>query len=153
MLAGGEEDLRARTLMFDAFNVAVGMQAPPGAGAAVISRQASLRDAALASFRDLTSHRRLRVLEAQSHVQPTLYVALFVGGAILLAFVFLFGVDSAALQLSMTGLVAAMIGLQIGVIFELDRPFWGAVHVKADAWDLLIRDNHLAQPGAGAPNR
>jgi hypothetical protein len=86
------------------------------------------------------------VLDAQSHVQAPMYFALVAGGLILLTFVFLFGVDNLVLQLVMTALVTAMIGLQVGVIFEMDRPFWGAIHVTSDAWTLLIDDNHLKSP-------
>lgn len=143
MLAQGEEDQWARSTMFDAFNAVATMRPADRTPAVEALRQASVRDAALAAFRDLTSHRRLRVLDAQSHVSPTLYFALLAGALILLSFVFLFGVERAALQFTMTALVAAMIGLQIGIIFELDRPYWGAVHIRADAWDLLIRDNGL----------
>jgi len=150
MLAYEEEDQKARSIMFSGFHSIAMLRPQSGAPSWEAARQASVRDATLAAFRDLTSRRRQRLLDAQSHVSATLYFALIAGALILLSFVFLFGVDRAALQLTMTALVAAMIGLQIGVIFELDRPFWGAVHIRADAWDLLIHDNQLAPPGAKA---
>ena len=142
MLAQGKEDARARALLVQALQAIASMQIPPGTGQSEVLRLTSLRATLLASFRDLETNRRLRVL-AQSHVQPTMYFALIVGGILLMTFVFLFGVDNLPLQLIMTGLVAAMIGLLIGVVFEMDRPFWGAVHVNSDAWTLLIQDNHL----------
>ncbi len=145
MLADGQEDLRARRLLAAALNVIAASEIPPSTRQTEMLRQSSLRDAALGSFRDVTAERRLRILDAQSQVQPTMYVALIAGGLILLAFVFLFGVDNWMLQSVMTALVAAMIGLQIGVIFEMDRPFWGAIHVTSDAWSLLIQDNHLVR--------
>jgi len=143
MLADEQEDARARVLMVQALEAIASMRIPPGADQSEIQRLSSLRESLLASFRDLETNRRLRVLDSQSHVQPTMYFALIAGGLLLLAFVFLFGVDNLSLQLVMTGLVAAMIGLLIGVIFEMDRPFWGAVHVNSAAWTLLIRDNRL----------
>ncbi len=51
------------------------------------------------------------------------------------------------------GLVAAMIGLQIGLVFELDRPFWGALRVQPDAWTLLIHDNNLTDYRSSAASR
>lgn len=146
MLANGEEDAHARTLMVDALQEIASMEIPRGRDQAELLRLSSLRESALASFREVAAHRRLRVLDAQSHVHETMYFAIAAGGLILFVFVFLFGVDNMALQLVMTGLVAAMIGLQIGVIFEMDRPFWGAIHVTSDAWTLLIQDNHLEHP-------
>ena len=145
MLADGEEDLRARSLLAAALNVIATSEIPPGTRQTEILRQTSLRDAALSAFREVTAHRRLRVLDGRSQVQQTMYVAMIAGGLIVLVFVFLFGLDNWALQSVMTALVAAMIGLQIGIIFEMDRPFWGAIHVTSDAWSLLIRDNHLVR--------
>jgi hypothetical protein len=150
MMAAENEDQKAGSIMFRAFNTIATMRPQSATPSAEVLRQASIRDAALAALRDLTSRRRQRLLDAQSRVSPTLYFALVAGALILLSFVFLFGVDRAALQLTMTALVAGMIGLLIGVVFELDRPFWGAVHIRSDAWDLLIDDNHLAPPGPTA---
>jgi hypothetical protein len=143
MLANGQEDVRSRALAVGALQAMASMQVPANADQSENLRLSALRESALESFRDLAAHRRLRVLDAQAHVQATMYFALAAGGLILLTFVFLFGVDNLLLQLVMTGLVASMIGLQIGVIFEMDRPFWGAIHVTSDAWTLLIQDNHL----------
>ncbi len=146
MLADGEEDPRARGLLAAALHELATWDIPPRASQSEVLRQSSLRDAALASYRELAAHRRLRILDAQSHVHPTMYFALAAGATILLIFVFLFGVQSLAIQLAMTALVAGMIGLQIGVIFEMDRPYWGAIHVTSDAWTLLIQDNRLGTP-------
>ena len=143
MLAEGQEDARARGFMIAAIHEMATMRIPPHADQYEAQRISSIRDSALASFRDFAADRRLRMLDAQSHIQPALYFALIVGGALLLTFAFLFGVDNAALQLVMTGLVAAMIGLQMGLIFVMDRPFSGGVHVKSDAWTVLITDNRL----------
>ncbi len=142
-LGNGEEDHRARVLMLAAFRIFADAPLPASGSQAELLREASLRDAAMVSFRELASHRRLRLLDAQSHVPEPMYLALILGSLILLAFVFLFGVSNAPLQLVMTGLIAAMIGLQLGLIFELDRPFWGALKVSSNAWTLLIDDNHL----------
>ena len=146
MLANEQEDVRARALMVGALQAVATMRIPASANESEILRLSALRASALESFRDLAAHRRQRVLDAQSHVQGPMYFALAAGGLILMAFVFLFGVENLVLQLIMTGLVAAMIGLQVGVIFEMDRPFWGAIHVTSDAWTLLIVDNHLESP-------
>lgn len=144
MLADGQEDARARGLMIAALREIAMMQIPPHVHLYEAQRLSSLRESALASFRDLAANRRLRMIDAKSHIQPALYFALIVGGLMLLAFAFLFGVENVSIQLVMTGLVAAMIGLQMGVIFELDRPFSGGVHVRSDAWTVLIRDNRLS---------
>jgi hypothetical protein len=146
LLADGREDPRARAIMISAFHTIASMPTPPHTDQAELLRLNALRQSALVGFRELAAHRRLRILDSQSHLQPPMYFAIIVGGVVLLAFVLLFGVKNMPLQLVMTGLVAAMIGLQIGVIFEMDRPFWGAIHVTPDAWSVLIADNRLGAP-------
>jgi len=146
MLERTEEDLRARALMVAALEVVASAQVPSGTPPTEAQRQATLRTIALENFRELAGHRRLRILDSRSHVEPTLYFTIIAGGLVLLTFVYLFGVQSRTLQFLMTALVAAMIGLMVGIIFELDRPFWGALHVSPHAWTLLIQDNRLGQP-------
>jgi hypothetical protein len=146
MLANDEEDLRARSLLTSAVHEVAGARFPL-TDVKEAMRLETVRAAALQGFLELGGHRRQRIIDSGSRVQPMMYFAIAVGGLILLAFVFLFGVDSWPIQLEMTALIAAMIGLQIGIIFEMDRPFWGNVHVSSEAWSLLIRDNRLG----GAP--
>jgi len=142
MLADAQEDLRARGMLATALHE---MAVAPfdTRDQAEMMRESTLRSAALVSYRDVATQRRQRILDSEAHVQPTMYFAIAAGGLIVLAFVFLFGVQNWRLQLIMTALVTAMIGLQIGIIFEMDRPFWGAIHVSSDAWSLLIHDNRL----------
>jgi hypothetical protein len=146
MLANDEEDLRARDLLTRAVHEVASARFPH-TDANEAMRLETVRAAALGGFLDLAGHRRQRIIDSGARVQPMMYFAISVGGLILLAFVFLFGVDSWPVQMTMTALIAAMIGLQIGIIFEMDRPFWGNVHVSSEAWTLLIHDNHLR----GAP--
>jgi hypothetical protein len=142
MLADEQEDLKARGMMAAALHE-MAVARFDTRDQAEMMRESTLRSAALEAYRDLATQRRQRILDSEAHVQPTMYFAIAAGGVIVLAFVFLFGVTNWRLQLVMTALVAAMIGLQVGIIFELDRPFWGAVHVSSEAWTLLIHDNRL----------
>lgn len=142
MLANGEEDLQARAFLTSALHEVADVRFQH-ADANEAMRLETVRAAVLRGFLDLATHRRQRIIDAGSHVQPMMYFAIAAGGLILLAFVFLFGVESWWVQMTMTALIAGMIGLQVGIIFEMDRPFWGNVHVSSEAWSLLIRDNHL----------
>ncbi|MGZ3499054.1 MAG: bestrophin-like domain, partial [Vulcanimicrobiaceae bacterium] len=54
------------------------------------------------------------------------------------------GITNQTLQLTMTALVAASIGLLFGVIVSLDRPYTGSIRVSPEAWTLIIENNHLA---------
>ena len=66
-----------------------------------------------------------------------------------LVFVFLFGVESGAVQLIMTATVAGCIGLLLGLIVELNRPYSGAIRVSPEAWTFVIDTNHFGGRGAG----
>ena len=76
------------------------------------------------------------------------------GGLMVLAFAFLFGVERAVPQLLMTGLLAGLIGLLIGLIAEFDRPFGAAIRVSPEAWTLVFENNgmeHYASTPHAAP--
>jgi len=98
--------------------------------------------------------RRQRMLDALGGLDSVLYFALVLGGLMVLAFAFLFGVERAVPQLLMTGLLAGLIGLLIGLIAEFDRPFGAAIRVSPEAWTLVIENNgmeHYASTPHAAP--
>ncbi|MGZ3506073.1 MAG: bestrophin-like domain [Vulcanimicrobiaceae bacterium] len=144
MLEYDRQDLRARRFVIDALQTIVGQpnKSPESTGAAL--SHFLLQQNALARLQDIGSHRRERLIDAGNHLEGALYLALFAGALIVLAFVFLFGITNQTLQLTMTALVAASIGLLFGVIVSLDRPYTGSIRVSPEAWTLIIENNHLA---------
>ena len=145
MLGGGEQDPRARQLMLQAFETVALMPTPSNAPLPDALHRESVRQVLLTNLHDLGTKRRERLLDAARHIPEALYLALIFGWILLTAFIFLFGVTRRALQLAMTALVTAMIGLLLGVIVEFDFPYGHGVRVTdADAWTLIIHNNHLA---------
>jgi hypothetical protein len=144
MLAYGEHDPRPRKLLLNAMNAVLSMPIPDAASASGVARARWLERDALSLLRDLSVQRRMRLIAAQNHLQGELYLALVIGGLIVMAFVFLFGMENRRLQLVMSALVAGSISVLFAVIIELDRPFSGDVRVSPDAWTLVIQTNNLA---------
>lgn len=148
MLADGEQDPVARELLLEGFDAIAEMPIQTnGTGEAM--RQSTVHAAALTDYHDLSSQRRQRLLDADNHVQFALYFSLVLGALIVFAFVFLFGVERSAPQLTMTGLVAASIGLLFGLIVQLDRPYSNGIRVTPAAFTFVIQTNHLAKYRTG----
>lgn len=144
MLVYDKQDSRARHYVTDALQAIASQPQPRDGSMGDALDRFLLQQNALAKLQEISTHRRERLIDADSHLPGALYLALFIGAVIVLAFVFLFGMDSQTVQLTMTALVTASIGLLFGVIVSLDRPYSGAIRVSPEAWTLIIENNHLA---------
>ncbi len=140
----GGEDLRAPELIRRAIDMTVTMPPPKTANAAAALENNTLRSALLGSLRNIGDARRLRQLQSKSRLPAGMLEALILGAMMVLAFVFLFGVENVVVQMAMTGLIAGSIGLFFGLVLELSTPYSGAIHVSGDAWTYVSQNNHLA---------
>lgn len=141
--AGGDS---TASILYDAIGVAVSVPPPPrGSTSAQILELNSIRTAEIDSLRQIGDARRLRFVQAHSHLPPGMLEALILGAIGVIAFTFLFGVRSYAKQMTMTALLAASIGLFFGLVIELSTPYSGSVHVSRDALDLVISNNGMEQ--------
>jgi hypothetical protein len=132
MLIYDHQDVQARSIYRDALPVIASITPGP------------VQQSALSALHELSVHRRQRLITAGTGLPEALYVALILGALIVLAFAFLFGVDNKALQFTMTFLITAMMGLLLGTIVSLDRPYSGPIRVSPHAWTLVIENNRLA---------
>jgi len=142
MLIDGRQDPRAREIIVRAFTTVASSQAPKSATVAQALEHSSAQQLVTTNLEALSADRRRRLLDASVHIPGALYLALVMGWILLLAFVFLFGC-SRVLQLTMTALVTAMIGLLFGLIVEFDRPYGNGIRVSPEAWTLVIDNHHL----------
>ena len=92
---------------------------------------------ALDEMRRIFDARRDRILASQRSVPPILWLALIAGAIATLGFTFLFGVRNRGVQLLMTGVLAALIGIMFVVINEFDTPFQGANSIAPTGWLYL----------------
>jgi hypothetical protein len=84
---------------------------------------------ALEELNALLSARRSRVEAASGHVPELVWWIIVMGGALTVAYTFLFGTPSLTMHLLTTGGLAASLALVIVLIVELDYPFRGEISV------------------------
>ena len=106
----GQQDPRARALLVRAIQSLGEAYRKPSANLDEALNRETTRQSVAASLRDIADNRRLRIIQAEKRFSPMLGLALVVGALMVLAFVFLFGVDDALLQFTMTAIVAGCIG-------------------------------------------
>ncbi len=145
LLRYGRQDMTAREDLVAGLDAIAGMQTRAGASMPEAMRESSLRDAIFRNFQDLLTARRQRLIDASGSLDRTLFQAIGLGGLMLLAFVFLFGVESAFTQLTITALFAGSLGLCFGLVVEFSRPYAGILQVSPAAWNLIIQNNHLVR--------
>jgi hypothetical protein len=143
MLADVHQDPAARGLL-NAITATLASM-PAGTTPTEAEHLSALREMSFTNLRDVSIHRRARLLDSADRLPAAMHVALVLGALLVMAFVFLFGVESAPLQFVMTGLVAGSIGLLLGVIAEFDPPYHGGLRVSPAAWTLVIENNHLTE--------
>lgn len=88
----------------------------------------------------ITKSRRTRVHLSAGIVPNMLWDVLIIGAALTIIFTFFFGAENLAAQVSMIGILAAMIFMSLLMIISFDHPFTGPVHIGPEALkDLLKR--------------
>ncbi len=138
-----DQDPRARALLVRAIESLGESYRKPSANLDEALNRETTRQAVAASLRDVADNRRLRIIQAEKHFSPMLGLALVVGALMVLAFVFLFALDDAVLQFTMTAIVAGCIGLLLGVVFEFSAPYSGTMRVSSQAWTYVIVNNNF----------
>jgi hypothetical protein len=108
-------------------------------------RGAAVYDRLLADLDALADARDARVLDARAAVPGVLWAVLLAGGALVVGYTYLYGVERLAAQALMTGALAAVVAMVLLVILVMDHPFAGGLRVRPDALE------HFLARGAGAP--
>jgi hypothetical protein len=146
----GREDPRARALLIQLARALGEPIAKPSRDLDEALNRATTRTAVAASLRDVADNRRLRLIEAENGIQPVMAFALLLGAFMVIAFVFLFGVEDLALQLTMTALVAGTMGLLLGVIVVFSSPYAGPLRIAPSGWTYVIEKNGFEAIASGA---
>jgi hypothetical protein len=149
MLARGTRDQQGRAYLVSALQALNDVGPPAKASFGEALKAQASRDGVVATLRQIADARRLRGIQARDRLPRVIYAALIAGAFMVMIFVFLFGVESALLQYTMTGTVAALLGLYFGLIVALNAPYSGAIRVSPEAWNSVIEANHLDQLAKG----
>src|SRR5437764_984287 len=83
-----------------------------------------------------THARRTRRILGCGIVPGILWLVLFGGAILSVAFTFFFGTENLRAQVMMTGMLSALIFLGLLVIIAIDHPFTGTVKVEPHALSL-----------------
>jgi len=108
--------------------------------------------------RSLLDARRARLNQNGQGIPDALWDGLFLGAILTIGFTYLFGVENFRIQLMMTGLLAALIGVMFSMIVALNYPYRAQVRSRRDlAGDdrkgrehlpAVVRDFDRRQPRA-----
>jgi hypothetical protein len=101
--------------------------------------QGALRTQALAELDELEEGRVLRLVLVRQGLPSILWVVLVVGGALTIAFPFLFGIDAAWLHAATVAGLTVLVSLILYVIGVLDYPFGSGVRVHPYAFEVVLR--------------
>lgn len=93
----------------------------------------------IVKLNDLSENRKLRVSTGEAAIPGELWVLLIGGGAVVMAFTFLFGTRDLVIHCCVVGLTAALMGFVMYLIFALEHPFVGALSVKPDAYANVLQ--------------
>lgn len=100
-------------------------------------------DSVMALVRSFADARRMRLDQNSQGIPSSLWIGLVVGAVMTIVFTFLFGVENPRLQLVVTGMLAALIGLMFAMIVALDYPYRGVTSISPTIWRM---QSYLATP-------
>jgi Protein of unknown function (DUF4239) len=103
------------------------------------SQQQVLYEQAVVSVNGLTAARRDRLDAMTETVPEPIWVALIVGGFIMIGFCLLFGVKSTAVHTGMVVGIAALITISLILIKDMQYPFAGNPHIGPGAFEVFLR--------------
>src|SRR4029077_10374494 len=101
-------------------------------------RETNFHSEMLTRLNELSDHRRLRLLSADSKVPPLLWAVLIAGALITVGFSYFLGVEGDCAHA--TGSLAAMIAMTLYLIFAIDRPFAGTLRVEPNAFRMVLQN-------------
>jgi Protein of unknown function (DUF4239) len=100
----------------------------------------------LRAFNALVDFRRLRLEAVDYSVPGALWGVVLVGAVISILASYVFSMDSFSVHATMTGLLAAMIGLVVFFIAITDHPYQGRSQVTPQAYELVLKDLIATSP-------
>ena len=89
----------------------------------------------------ITQARRTRLHLATGIVPPIIWLVLFSGAGLTVAFTFFFGTKNLRAQVLMTGALSLLTFMALFVIVEIDHPFTGPSYVHGDPLKDVLQEN------------
>jgi hypothetical protein len=111
------------------------LQAHSDAGVTDVLQQ-SKYEQAFSTLSQMSEHRRLRQLESRMRLPGILWGVLVVGAIVVIGSACLFGCQNFTLHFVLVFVLSLLLSLVLVSVAEIDRPFQGPVHVRADAFEF-----------------
>ncbi len=92
----------------------------------------------MTTLRNLTEHRRIRVLQSQEMLPGILWLVLIAGGIITVAAACFFGVPNFRFHLLQIVVLSFLISLVLVAIADIDRPYQGDVRVSPEGFVFAL---------------
>jgi uncharacterized protein DUF4239 len=115
-------------------------------------RGGALLGEALDQLDKVTQARRQRLGLAAGIVPGIIWLVLFTGAVVTIAFAFFFGTQNLGAQVLMSAMLALVISLSLFVVVSIDHPFTGPVRVTPEPLEAVLEDfdEHPAPPRPAA---
>ena len=110
------------------------------------SGQTELHGEALRAFNRLADCRRLRLNAVSSGLSQTMWGVIWVGAIISIGVAYLFKIDDAKMHAILIGLMGGFLAMVLFMISINDKPFYGAVRIPPDSYQLLADRIHMFAP-------
>ena len=114
-------------------------------------KEANAQSVTLQQLGTLHDYRQRRLSENGSAISWFEWLVLLVGGACIVGFCWLFGLENKVLHLVMTSAVTIIVASMLVLLFELQYPFQSDLRISSDDWSGAIShiDMMLAGPQSG----
>jgi hypothetical protein len=93
----------------------------------------------LSRVHDLEEARRLRLLNANTHIPTILWVVLLAGGVTTVSFTYLFGLKNTWVHTLMIAALTVVLTSILFTIYTLDNPFAGDSRISPEAFELDLQ--------------
>jgi hypothetical protein len=101
-------------------------------------KQVSLYNDCITRLNDLGSKRKLRLVSSEAELPGIMWVLLIGGSCISIGFTFFFGTENVRLHAIIVGLLSALLGFVLFLIFSLEHPYSGNLSVKPAGFEKII---------------
>ena len=101
--------------------------------------QIALHQETLRAYNSLVEYRRLRVDAVSSGLSRVMWSVIWVGAIISIGVAYLFKIEDPKMHAILVSLMSGFLAMVLFMIVINDKPFYGAVTIKSDAYELIIR--------------
>jgi len=116
-------------------------------------KEANAQSVTLQQLGTLHDYRQRRLSENRSGISWFEWLVLLVGGACMVGFCWLFGLQNEKLHLVMTSAVAIIVTSMLVLLFELQYPFQSDLRIASGDWTAVISHINTMQAGPQAGMR